>query len=123
MNTGKWILTGLLLVATLPGCSSDDAGNAPQKCDDFLTLFCSSTTSCQVSGALLEASDEAAENASCKADVSAQVKCSKARRVSSQYNDCMKTLADPPCDDINQAIVEGQSIGLPPVCEGVILVD
>ena len=123
MNTGKWLLAGLLVLAALPGCSSDDSGNAPEKCDDFLTLFCSSTTSCEVSGGLVDASDEASENTSCKADVSKQVQCSKARRVSSRYNDCMNTLANPPCDDINQAITQGQSIGLPAVCEGVVIVN
>jgi hypothetical protein len=123
MNTAKSILAGLLVLAALPGCSSSDAGDAPQKCDEMLTLFCSSVTSCEISGGLREASTEASANAGCTEDLAKKVNCSRVRRVSAQYDDCMNTLADPPCEAINQAITAGESIGLPQECDGVLLLN
>jgi hypothetical protein len=111
-----------LAVLIAPGCSSsDDSDAAKQKCEDLVTQFCKSAIGCQVSGGVIDSSDEASEIASCKADASNQVECSKAQSVSSNYDACMKKLANPPCDDVNQAIKDG-SLGLPSECDGVILV-
>jgi len=120
MTTWKLILTGLLMV-TAPGCSSDDSNAAPQKCEALATQFCKSAIGCQVSGGLVDAADEASENASCKADVNNEIECSKAQSVTSSYDACMAKLKNPPCDDVNKAIMEG-TLGLPEECNGVILV-
>jgi len=118
----KLILAGSLLVCAASGCSSSDDGNsATQKCDDLLSQFCKSAIGCQVSGGYIEKSDEASENASCKADVSKQVDCSKAQSVTSSYDACMAKLRNPPCDEVNQAIMD-ETLGLPTECNGVILI-
>jgi hypothetical protein len=122
MKIWKLILAAIPVVAA-PGCSSDDSGSsAKQKCDDFVHQFCKSAVGCEVSGGLIEASEEASEMASCKADATADVDCSKAKGVSSSYDACMAKLKNPPCDDVNQAIMEG-TLGLPSECEAVILVE
>ncbi|HYQ45485.1 MAG TPA: hypothetical protein VER11_26040 [Polyangiaceae bacterium] len=120
MKMWKPMLAALLLVAA-PGCSSDDGNTATQKCEDLVNQFCKSAIGCEVSGGLIEASDEASETASCKADASKQVECSKAQSVTSSYEACMTKLKNPPCDDVNQAIMDG-TLGLPDECNGVILV-
>jgi len=123
MNTGKILLAGLLALATLTGCgSSDDEKTPTQKCEDLTARFCSSAIGCQVSGGYIEASDEASETASCKTQTSNAAQCSKAQSVTSSYDACMNKLANPPCDDVNQAILD-DSLGLPSECEGVILVN
>ncbi|HYP75052.1 MAG TPA: hypothetical protein VER12_03820 [Polyangiaceae bacterium] len=121
MTDCKMILAGLLLIAALTGCGSSDDGQATQQCEDLVTRFCSSAISCEVSGGLIESSSQASEIASCKTDANEQVHCAKAQRVTSSYDACMNKLAKPPCDDVNQAIMEG-SLGLPSECNGVILV-
>ena len=120
MMTWKLILAGLLLVAA-PGCSSDDSNAAEQKCEDLATQFCKSAIGCEVSGGLIEASAEASENASCKADVIKEAECSKAQSVTSSYDACMAKLKDPPCDAVNKAIME-DALELPEECNGVILI-
>lgn len=120
MKTWKlMMLFGLLVVA--PGCSSDDSNDAPKKCDDLASQFCKSAIGCQVMGGLLDASEEASENASCKADVAKEIECTKAQSVTSSYDACMAKLRNPPCDEVNQAIMDG-TLGLPTECNGVILV-
>jgi hypothetical protein len=120
MMTWKLMLAGLL-IATMPGCSSDDSDAAKGKCEDLVTQFCKSAVGCEVSGGLIEASAEASETASCKADASKEIECSKAQSVTSSYDACMAKLKSPPCDGVNQAIMEG-TLGLPEECNGVILV-
>jgi hypothetical protein len=120
MKMWKLILAGVLLVSA-PGCSSDDSNDAPQKCDALATQFCKSAIGCEVSGGLVDAADEASENASCKADVSQEIECSKAVSVTSSYDACMAKLKNPPCDEVNEAIKNG-TLGLPTECNGVILI-
>lgn len=120
MKLWKLILVGSLLVAA-PACGSDDGNSATQKCEDLVSQFCKSAIGCEVSGGLIEASEEASENASCRADASKQVECSKAQSVTSSYDACIAKLKNPPCDDVNQAIMDG-TLGLPDECNGVILV-
>ena len=120
MTTWKLILAGLLVVVA-PACSSDDNNDAPQKCEDLAAQFCKSAIGCQVSAGLVDAADEAATNASCKADVSKDAECSKAVSVTSSYEACMAKLRNPPCDEVNEAI-QNDALELPSECNGVILV-
>jgi hypothetical protein len=122
MKIGALLLAGLLTLVALPGCgSSDDAADPKQQCDALITRYCGSAIACEVSGGLLESSAEASENASCKSDAGKVVDCAKAQSVTSKYDACMNKLANPPCDDVNQAIMSG-TLGLPSECNGVILV-
>jgi hypothetical protein len=122
MTMGKWILAGTLIVVALPGCgSSDDSETPAQKCEALLTRFCGSAIGCEVKGGLIESSAEASMNATCKSEVSKVVACSKAQSVTSSYDACMSKLANPPCDEVNQAIMDG-TLGLPTECNGVILI-
>ena len=116
MTTGKWLLAGSLVLALLPGCGSSDAGDAPQKCENMLTLFCSGTIACEVSGGFIDPSEAAARIDSCNADLSKQAQCSNAKRVSSQYDDCISALANPSCAEINQTVREGMQVDLPAEC-------
>ena len=120
MKTLNLILAGLLVVVTA-GCSSDDGNTAPQKCEDLAAQFCKSAIGCQVSGGVIDASEEASKNASCKTDVSNEAECSKAQSVTSSYDACIAKLKNPPCDEINKAIAE-DALELPDECNGVILV-
>ncbi|HET7545704.1 MAG TPA: hypothetical protein VFK05_37810 [Polyangiaceae bacterium] len=121
MKIWKPSVFGLLVLAAF-GCSSaDDSDAAKQKCEDLATQFCKSAIACEVSGGLLDESEEASENATCKSKVSQDAECSKAHSVTSSYDACMAKLKNPPCDDVNQAIIDG-TLGLPSECEGVILV-
>lgn len=118
-----WKLIGVgLLVPWAIGCSSaDDSDVAQQKCEDLATQFCKTTISCEVSGGLLDESSEASENARCRANVSKEAECSRAQRVTASYEACMAKLKNPPCAQLNQAIVD-DALGLPDECNGVILV-
>jgi len=121
MKIWKLVVFGLLVVAA-PGCSSsDDSDAAKQKCEALVSQFCSSAIGCEISGGLLDKSSEASENATCRTNVSKEAECSKAQRVTSSYDACMAKLKNPPCDDINQAIID-DTLGLPDECNGVILV-
>lgn len=122
MMTWKLLVCGLVVVVA-PGCgSSDDNGvSAQKKCDDLVARFCESAVGCEVSGGLIEQSEQAAEVSSCKTDASMAAECSKAQSVTSKYDACMTKLSNPPCDEVNQAIMDG-TLGLPSECEGVILV-
>ncbi|MEI9937766.1 MAG: hypothetical protein WDO69_11155 [Pseudomonadota bacterium] len=122
MTIGKMIFAGLLVLGALPGCGgSDDTKTPTQQCEDLITRFCGSAIGCEVSGGLLESSEEASENASCKSDAHQAVNCAKARSVGSTYDACMTKLSNPPCDEVNQAIQSG-TLGLPSECNGVILI-
>ncbi len=118
-----WKLLGVgLLVLGANGCSSaDDSDVARQKCEDLATQFCKTAISCEISGWLLDESSEASENARCKANVSKEAECSRAERVTSSYDACMAKLKNPPCAQLNQAIID-DALGLPDECSGVILV-
>jgi len=122
MRIWKPILAGLLALASLPSCSSSDEPTAKQKCEDLVARFCSSAIGCEVKGGLITASEEASENATCKAEASQKAECPKAVSVTSSYDACMAKFANPPCDDVNQAINDG-TLGLPSECEGVILIN
>jgi len=121
MTIWKLVVGALVLAATGCGSSDDDAASPKQKCTDLVTQFCKSAAGCEVSGGLIEASQEAAEISTCETDANKQVECSKAQSVTSSYDACMAKLKNPPCDDVNQAIMDG-TLGLPSECEGVILV-
>jgi hypothetical protein len=120
MKRDELMLAGLLALAALPACGSSDDATPKQKCEDLINRFCSSAISCEVKGGLLMASEEASENASCKAEATQTAECSKAQSVTSSYDACMGKLANPPCDEVNQAITDG-TLGLPSECNGVIL--
>jgi hypothetical protein len=124
MKLGKWMLAGTIVLMALPGCggSDDDTATPTEKCEALINRFCGSAIGCQVKGGLIEASAEASENETCRAGASQVVECSKAQSVSSNYDACMSKLANPPCDDVNQAIMDG-SLGLPTECNGVILIN
>jgi hypothetical protein len=122
---------GLVFVAvavlTLGGCSKGDddddsstSGSAVKKCNDFLQQFCDSVVGCEVEGGLVDAADQDSEVSSCMSEVSSTVDCSTAVDVSSSYDECMSRLANPPCADINQAIMD-QNLELPTACNGAIL--
>ena len=120
--TGKLVVAGLLALLALPACgSSDDTEKAKQQCEDLITRFCTSVTTCQVSGGVLKSSEQAAATATCKSEFKQELDCSKAQGVGSTYDACMTKLGNPPCADVNQAIVDG-TLELPSECKQVILV-
>jgi hypothetical protein len=122
MMMGKLLFTGLLVLIAVPGCgASDEPENAKQQCEDLVARFCNSAYGCAVSGGLIEASEKESNVASCKSGTSEAAECEKAQGVTSSYDRCMTKLANPPCDQVNQMLVDGE-LELPTECEGVILV-
>jgi hypothetical protein len=111
---------GLAFLA-LQGCSSSDGENAKRQCDDLIARLCTSAADCEVSGGLIQASERRSEIDACSSVAHQELDCSKAQGVSSSYDACMTKLANPPCDDVNQAIIDG-TLPLPPDCEGAILI-
>jgi hypothetical protein len=112
---------GLAFLA-LQGCSSSsDSENPKRQCDDLIATLCTSVADCEVSGGLIQASERPSEVDACSSAARQALDCSRAQGVSSSYDACMTKLANPPCDDVNQAIIDG-TLPLPSDCEGVILI-
>jgi hypothetical protein len=100
--------------------SSSTSGDARKKCNNLVQQFCDSIVGCEVEGGFVDASDQDSEIASCVSDTTESADCANAVDVTTSYDECMSMLANPPCDDINQALSDG-TLGLPDSCNGVIL--
>jgi len=120
---GLVLFSGLLLAGC--GGSDDHTGSTPPaqtECQAVMNEYCSSATSCLVTGNVITEADRATTNQSCIDEGAVKLPCDHAVGVSSTYDQCLTDLKSLPCEPV-VAVAHGMMVDpLPISCNQVILI-
>jgi hypothetical protein len=123
MKLGWLLLVGVSALAAT-GCGDDDDAESPAvtKCHDFARKWCDTTVACLITVGSVTESARAANVDVCYDTAVATGQCKRAVAVGPSYDQCLSDINSMDCARWNVPQDQLSSVGLPPSCQQIILI-